>query len=472
MRKYLILFIILFAVATGIVFSVPMVSASDEGMILRWEFEEESGTTVLDTSSYENNGTIVNGGTREPGIEGGGIRLNGTNQYVQSSSPIASLGTVNRPYALSTWIKVDEGETNGNIVHISSNANGGNWCIPFLRLEGGFFQATGWYNNTSTTVADDTPVVANQWYQVLTSWDPENGLRLFVDGELVGSTPQAGHQAFGAPVYYSLGLGNNNCSDNQGFLDGMVDDARLYDRALSNNDIDNIIEGNETTQSTTTTTSAATTTSTLIATTTPFVENGPNNGDGNDDGIADVEQPNVTTIVNTVLGTKNGYVVLAAPSTCLNERVEIISKSEAGINDNFFYPAGVLDFTIDCGTPGVTVTVEHYYYGLDFQASDFIGRKYSVNNGVVQTLTGSSITQEIIDNKPVVKLVYSLTDGNELDDDGSINGTIIDPAGLATTRELPATGSTTSKILIPAFMLLSLGVILILTVKRLNGVTG
>jgi len=202
---------------------------------LRWEFEETTGSAVTD-SSGPNTATLYNNPARVAGYTGSAISLDGVNQYVQSNTPIESLGVSDLPYALSAWVQVPAGVQDGNIIHISSQLNGGGWCIPFLRLQNGVFQATGWDGNSVSAIGT-TAVQPNQWYQVLTSWDPDNGLRLFVNGVLEDSSPQANFDAYNAPVYTSVGLGNNTCSENQGYLRGIVDDVRVYDRVIQAEDI-------------------------------------------------------------------------------------------------------------------------------------------------------------------------------------------------------------------------------------------
>ena len=202
---------------------------------LRWEFDEANGSTATD-SSGPNTATLYNNPTRVAGYTGTAVSLNGVNQYVQSNTQVASLGQADEPYALSAWVQVPSGASSGNIIHISSSNTGGNWCIPFLRLQGGVFQATGWDGNSVSAIGTTT-VLPNQWYQVLTTWDPINGLRLFVNGVLEDSSPQSTFDAYGSPVYVSVGLGNNSCSENQGYLRGVVDDVRVYDRVIEAADI-------------------------------------------------------------------------------------------------------------------------------------------------------------------------------------------------------------------------------------------
>lgn len=235
--------ILLLAVAAIVIVSLMFAAAgvvrANETIQLRWEFEENGGATVLDSSS-DNNGTIYNGATRGTGSTGFGVSLNGVNQYIQSNAPLASLGSTNTPYALSAWVRVPAGVSSGNIVHISSSPTGSGWCIPFLRLQEGVFRATGW-DGGAVSAASTTTVEPDRWYQVMTTWDSENGLRLFVDGVLEDSSPQSTFNAYGAPVYVSVGLSNNNCSEDQGYLQGEVDDIRVYDRVIQPEDVQDII---------------------------------------------------------------------------------------------------------------------------------------------------------------------------------------------------------------------------------------
>jgi len=226
------------AAVLGVALVVSVSLYAADAIQLRWEFEEASGSAVAD-SSGSNTATLYNNPTRVAGYTGSAISLNGVNQYVQSNARVASLGEVDLPYALSAWVKVPAGVTAGNIIHISSNANGGAWCIPFLRLQGGVFQATGWDGNSVSAIGTTT-VQPDQWYQVLTTWDPANGLRLFVNGTLEDSSPQSNFDAYGSAVYVSAGLGNASCSENQGFLRGVVDDVRVYDRVIEAEDIQDI----------------------------------------------------------------------------------------------------------------------------------------------------------------------------------------------------------------------------------------
>lgn len=229
-------------VLSSVVFGPVRVSAdTDTNLILHWNLNEGSGTSAFDDSGNNYHGILHNGATYTTGHEGYGVSLNGVNQYIQTPTPFAFLGTVDQPYALSAWVNFTNPGASGNIFHMSSNIDGSGWCIPFLTLANGHFVATGWDQTSGEVDAIDPAVATNgEWHQVISTWDPTNGLRLFVDGNLVSSTPQPDYAASGTAMYATLGIGAPACSNDQGYLEGIVDDARIYSRVLLPADIQTI----------------------------------------------------------------------------------------------------------------------------------------------------------------------------------------------------------------------------------------
>lgn len=155
----------------------------------------------------------------------------------------------------------------------------------------------------------------------------------------------------------------------------------------------------------------------------------PNSGDANDDGNDDSTQANVTSLPNPVTGK---YAVLESSGDCTdNSAVSIVPKSSLATSDgNYSYPAGLMNFTLTCGSPGDSATVTQYYYGIS-DASSLVLRKYDTVNHTYQTIPGASLSIVTIGGQSALKAVYTLTDGGPLDQDGTANGVIIDPAGPA-----------------------------------------
>lgn len=159
----------------------------------------------------------------------------------------------------------------------------------------------------------------------------------------------------------------------------------------------------------------------------------PNNGDANDDGDDDNAQANVTSLPNPVTGK---YAVLESSGDCTNNSaVSVVPKSSIAITDgNYTYPAGLMNFTLTCTAPGGSATVTQYYYGIS-DASSLVLRKYDSVQHTYQTIPGASLSIVTIGGQPALKAVYTLTDGGALDQDGTANGVIVDPAGPAQLQQ-------------------------------------
>lgn len=154
------------------------------------------------------------------------------------------------------------------------------------------------------------------------------------------------------------------------------------------------------------------------------VENaGPNGGDGNNDGTEDSLQPNVVSFVNP---QTSKYITLEVDSACSITTVSDTAESaNAEADDGYMYPDGLVNYTVDCGTPGYTASVTIYYHGLT-STDGLVVRKYNSVTKTYATVTGATIT-----GTSPVKVTYSITDGSSLDEDGAANGVIVDPVGLA-----------------------------------------
>lgn len=150
----------------------------------------------------------------------------------------------------------------------------------------------------------------------------------------------------------------------------------------------------------------------------------PNSGDANNDGTQDSEQSNVSSFMNPY---SNQYTVLAVDEACDITSVSSVAETETK-DTRFDYPVGLLNFTLDCGTPGFTTYVQQYYFGT---SGDLVVRKYNPNTKTYATIDSASLQSINIDGATATLANYAVTDGGNLDTDGVVDGRIADPAGLA-----------------------------------------
>ena len=155
----------------------------------------------------------------------------------------------------------------------------------------------------------------------------------------------------------------------------------------------------------------------------------PNSGDANNDGTADSEQVNVSSFLSSVTSK---YVSLAVSDGCANTAASIAGEANKATQDSGYdYPAGLLSFTTVCGSAGFTATITQYYYGVS--ANGLVARKYNPTTHAYFMIPGSSVSDVTVGGQKAAKVTYQITDGGLLDVDAIANGTIVDPAGPASS---------------------------------------
>ncbi len=159
------------------------------------------------------------------------------------------------------------------------------------------------------------------------------------------------------------------------------------------------------------------------------VENAaPNDGDGNDDDIQDSEQEYVASFVSLITSE---YVTLETTADCAILSVELIAESEFETQDGSYeFPVGMFSFELSCDID--TATIRLYYHSFEPSETNYI-RKYNSTNGEFSTLTEREVLvgSFFVGGPNATLITYEIEDGGELDDDGEVNGRIVDPVGIA-----------------------------------------
>jgi hypothetical protein len=152
-----------------------------------------------------------------------------------------------------------------------------------------------------------------------------------------------------------------------------------------------------------------------------------NNGDANADGARDALKVNVGTFLNEETGF---YVVLYAPDVCSIDQITTESESSLPVQDvAYSYPGGLVDFTIDCETPGYEAELQVFYYGLN--PENPILRKFMSTNNTFTSMLDAEFETVTIGGQQAISFTYKIVDGGDYDMDGEANGVIVDPIGMA-----------------------------------------
>jgi hypothetical protein len=196
-----------------------------------WAFDDATGPAAVDSSDYQNDGTLLGGATWVQGKFGGALGLDGVDDYVHISPSIANI----IPSTVSAWFKTSSSKPQ---VIYSEGSSQSDQSFLRLTLNSPTVGMIGFEERDDDRSANSQSVQVNSndglWHGVaLVRVSPE-ARRLYFDGKLVGllvgrnsGLTDMDRAAIGA----SSGLGTGS------YFGGSIDDLRLYDRALEEEEI-------------------------------------------------------------------------------------------------------------------------------------------------------------------------------------------------------------------------------------------
>ncbi|HYG74204.1 MAG TPA: LamG-like jellyroll fold domain-containing protein [Planctomycetota bacterium] len=194
----------------------------------QWSLDEGSGTSAADSSGNGNHGTLQNGATWAPGLIGNAISLSGTNsQHVLVPSSASLTPTLG--WTLAAWVKTSGVAADQAIIERYNDQSGQSGYA--LRInEFGRLMTFVLIGTSHDNVQGTTVLQAGRWYHVAATFDAQTDeLKCYVDGVLDGSaTSTKSLPSSNAP----LRIGGRGNDGNHSFK-GLIDDARVFNRALS-----------------------------------------------------------------------------------------------------------------------------------------------------------------------------------------------------------------------------------------------
>jgi hypothetical protein len=202
-----------------------------EDLQLYLKFNESSGTTAGDDSNYSREGQLVNNPTwSAEGKSAGSLSFDGTNDYVDITGYQGITGTMSR--SCCAWIKTSGSAINIVIMDWGTAVSGQKWLFGLFST--GELTVYTWtpYIKTTMTLTD------NQWHHVAAvladDGTPDvSEIKLYVDGVLQAVTVSSS-QAIDTVSAGDVLIGAlDNAGAKGGYFNGLIDDVRIYSRALS-----------------------------------------------------------------------------------------------------------------------------------------------------------------------------------------------------------------------------------------------
>lgn len=218
----------------------------ESGLVGHWTFDgpDIKGTTAYDRSGKGNNGTLTNGPTKAIGKLGQGLRFDGVDDRISYGNVSALKPSF--PFTISAWVKGTGGTafSNGKGEYFCSPATpySDNYSGITFYMNGGVAGGNGSGQSASHRFERAAAVSAadGQWHHIVAVLQAGNNINLYKDGVLNnGSYDDGLATTIGYDTRPVLIGAQYGCS----YIypaNGVVDDVRLYNRALSAEEIKNL----------------------------------------------------------------------------------------------------------------------------------------------------------------------------------------------------------------------------------------
>ncbi|MHC4113481.1 MAG: LamG-like jellyroll fold domain-containing protein, partial [Planctomycetota bacterium] len=201
---------------------------SDQGLVAHWKFDDGTGSAAID-SVGSNNGTLYGDAAWTTGRIDGALSFDGNGDYVEVTPLTVLAGD---SFTVQAWIRMGESAGPWNAI-MTQHDSGSNGCYFYVTNNTPTFYI--YVSPSFAQVISPETLIAEQWYNVAATNDGSN-LKLYVDGLLkdtissVGFTGTMGGSFIGhepiTPVHYN----------------GLIDDVRIYNRAVSESEFQNIAD--------------------------------------------------------------------------------------------------------------------------------------------------------------------------------------------------------------------------------------
>ena len=223
-----------FFVSSVLAISLAMTSAAQAELVGWWEFNEGGGTVALDSSGYENNGTLHDNAGWSDGKIGLAMEFDGASHIEVPFSE--SLNLLNQgDFTTAAWFKVDELPTENKEVFQQGDNNGTGRTWLFVAADAEIRSYLG-----GGTTGSGLYIEAQIWYHaavVITEGGANDAVQLYVNGKPAGaSNPMSMEDSSGT---YFIGCHKNITN----LWDGLIDDVRLYSHALTEAELQVAMEG-------------------------------------------------------------------------------------------------------------------------------------------------------------------------------------------------------------------------------------
>jgi len=226
------------------------------GPVGYWRMDECQGATAYDSSGNGNNGTITIGGTGTQtavgtcttagtawgnGVNGkysNSLNFDGSDDYIEINPESTDLN-LSQQGSISAWVKLASVPTAGNLFTIISEGGISGIYGPFHEIynTSGTPKLCLWQDGTInqwTCGTSDFSSLTNQWIFTTSVWDGST-TKIYINGQLENTQNRSGDTGNGT----KWGIGRNPYNDSR-YFNGQIDDAKVFNYALTAEQVKNL----------------------------------------------------------------------------------------------------------------------------------------------------------------------------------------------------------------------------------------
>ncbi len=189
--------------------------------------------TATDSSGNGNNATVGGAAVTSGKVGSGALLFDGVDDYVQFNTP-ANLNFINN-YSVSFWIKPNAGFS-GTIFRLSNSTSNTIARSKYeIRVNGTSVSFTTGDGTTADTDIFSTSLSADTWAFITCIHGADNSKSCYKNGSLISSAQNDVDTSLVSPVVALVGTNKNLVGNN--YYEGVLDDFRIYNRALQQTEV-------------------------------------------------------------------------------------------------------------------------------------------------------------------------------------------------------------------------------------------
>lgn len=203
----------------------------EDDPFLYWRLAETAGDFAQDSSGQDHAGRYLGGLTR--GVEGAlvgtqdpAVQLNGVDSHIVSDAPVAAPGA----FSLEVWFRTAS-TRGGRLIGFGNQTSGlSNQYDRHLWVNNDGSLTFGVYPGRAVTAITPAGYNDGQWHHAVAT-QGSDGMVVYIDGTAVATNPET--RAENYTGYWRVGGDRTWSGASSNFLDGRVDEAAVYHRTLS-----------------------------------------------------------------------------------------------------------------------------------------------------------------------------------------------------------------------------------------------